>query len=66
MPYKDIQELPENIQNVLPKNAQKIWMRAFNSSINEYDEETAFKIAWYAVKVKYKKTDKGWVKKKSL
>ena len=49
----------------LPHHAQEIFKEAFNSATEEYDkEETAFKVAWSAVKQKYEKNDSDeWVKK---
>jgi cation transport regulator len=61
MPYKTINELPDGVQNVLPKHAQDIYKEAFNSAYEQYDtpqerqgdesrEEAAHKVAWSAVK----------------
>lgn len=64
--YETVDELPNNIKNVLPVSAQIIWLKAFNSAIKDgNNEETAIKIAWSAVKKKYKKVEdqKKWVKK---
>ncbi|MBI5797472.1 ChaB family protein [Candidatus Woesearchaeota archaeon] len=65
MPYKKIEQLPKPIQHVLPKRAQTLFMKAFNVAHFEYKNEViAFKVAWGAVKKKYKKNEKGkWVKK---
>ena len=68
MPYTTISHLPENVKNVLPKHAQEIFLEAYNSAWDEYDkpserrgnssrEETAFRVAWAAVKKKYEKND---------
>jgi len=74
MPYKYISELPKNIQHVLPKHAQEIYLNAFNNAWNEYadpdkrrpgvsQEETACRVAWAQVKHQYKKDAKGkWIK----
>lgn len=76
MPYKNISELPDGVQNVLPKHAQDIYKEAFNSAYDEYKdaknrrddadrEETAHKVAWNAVKNSYKKGDDSkWHTKK--
>lgn len=76
MPYKSVSELPERVRNVLPKHAQDIYKEAFNSAYDEYKspqsrrgdadhEETAHRVAWNAVKQKYKKGDDGsWHEKK--
>jgi cation transport regulator len=65
MPYQQIDELPDSVKNHLPKHAQEIFLAAFNNASKEYDEEeTAFKVAWSAVKNKYEKGDDGnWHKK---
>jgi len=65
MPYQEINALPDSVKNHLPKHAQEIFLAAFNSAIEEYDEEeTAFKVAWSAVKHKYEKGEDGnWHKK---
>ena len=50
MPYNNISELPDSIKNNLPKEAQQIFMAAFNNAFEDNDEETSIKIAWSAVK----------------
>lgn len=61
-------DLPENVTNVLPKHAQDIFREAFNSAYDEYKDpedrrgddgrdDTARRVAWAAVKKKYKKGD---------
>lgn len=72
MPYSSTSELPENVKSVLPDHAQHIFKEAFNSAYDEYKdaddrkgdadrEETAFKVAWAAVKNKYEKgPDDKW------
>lgn len=61
MPYSSIHDLPENIRSHLPKKAQEIYMKAFNSAWQQYDEVTAHKVAWSAVKKRYyKKSDGKW------
>jgi cation transport regulator len=65
MPYDSIKELPDSVKDNLPHHAQEIFKEAFNSASEEYkEEETAFKVAWSAVKKKYEKNDNDeWVKK---
>lgn len=77
MPYSSINDLPEQVANVLPEHAKTIFKEAFNNAYNEYEspnkrgsdesrEETAFKVAWSAVKKKYEKgADNKWHEKKS-
>jgi cation transport regulator len=64
MPYSTNQDLPANVKNVLPVEAQSIYRGAFNSAMsNGESEATARKIAWSAVKAKYRKAGDKWVKK---
>jgi len=75
MPYKNTGDLPENVRQSLPGGARDIFKEAYNSAWEQYSdegkrkddagrEETANKIAWSAVKKKYRKNEKGdWVKK---
>lgn len=66
MPYKELKELPDSVRDNLPKHAQEIYLSAFNSAWDQYDEpeerrgddtreETAHKVAWSAVKNTYAK-----------
>jgi cation transport regulator len=64
MPFKKKSELPKQIKDNLPSHAQEIFKEAFNSAYKQYkDEETAIKVAWSAVKNKYKKENNTWVEK---
>jgi cation transport regulator len=65
MPYTITDELPPGLRNHLPQHAQEIFLAAFNSAWDEYggDEERAFRIAWAAVKQRYRKRGKFWVAK---
>jgi cation transport regulator len=69
-PYKSQSELPDNVKNVLPSHAQEIYMEAYNSAWDQYDEpeerrgdssreETAHRVAWSAVKNKYEKDEES-------
>lgn len=53
MPYKSINDLPETVKK-LPEAAQKLFLSVFNTAIKSKTETMAFKIAWAAVKKKYK------------
>lgn len=76
MPYKETNELPDSVQNVLPEHAQDIYKEAFNSAWDEYKkpqdrrgdssrEEVAHRAAWSAVKKSYEKgADDKWHPKK--
>jgi cation transport regulator len=66
MPYRTVQDLPSNLRELLPQHAQEIFLKAFNSAWEEYQEqsnrsesisqeEMAFRVAWNAVKKKYTK-----------
>ncbi len=78
MPYKTTSELPDSVKNVLPAHAQDTYKEAFNSAYGEYrdardrrgdeDRETvAHKVAWSAVKHKYKKgADNKWHRKENV
>lgn len=70
MPYHKNEDLPEQVTGVLPKHAQDIYREAYNNAFDQYKdpdkrrgdesrEETAHKVAWNAVKKKYKKGDDG-------
>lgn len=74
MPYDKLSELPDSVKNSLPKHGQEIYKEAYNNAWDEYSdsedrkgeasqEETAHKVAWSAVKEKYKKSGDQWVKK---
>ena len=73
MPYDQRSELPDSVRKVLPEHAQEIYQKAFNSAWDDYKnpddrrgednrEEGAHKVAWSAVKQRYRKNDDGnWV-----
>ena len=74
MPYQKISDLPDSVKDNLPRHAQEIYMAAYNSAWEEYDEpeerrgdasreETAHRVAWAAVKKKYEKQGDKWVSK---
>jgi len=62
MPFASNISLPPQVQK-LPAKAKTIFRKAFNASFKEHGEETAFKIAWAAVKRVYNKTGGRWVMK---
>jgi cation transport regulator len=68
MPYDKISDLRDSLRDKLPKEAQEIYINAFNSAYDEYKdpdkrrgdqsrEETAHRVAWSAVENKYEKGD---------
>lgn len=70
MPYPTKSDLPDNVRNVLPEHAQEIYVEAYNSAWDQYDqpgerrddasrEETAHRVAWAAVKRKYQKDEES-------
>ncbi len=68
MPYKNLKDLPEPVQEHLPNHAQEIYLAAYNSAWDEYDhnEERAHQVAWSAVKKGgYEKDEESgrWVSK---
>ncbi len=76
MPYDKLSDLPDSVQDNLPKHAREIYKEAYNSAWDEYKrpedrqgdasrEETSHRVAWAAVKEKYKKENGRWVKKES-
>jgi cation transport regulator len=77
MPYGNINELPDNVKNNLPKHAQEIFKKAFNNAYDEYKdpedrkkggsrEDAARRVAWSAVKKTYEKgADDKWHPKES-
>ena len=74
MPYSSLTDLPEQVRRVLPHHAQEIYQKAFNHAYETYKnpasrkgsrEETSHRVAWAAVKQKYKKVanTEDWVPK---
>jgi cation transport regulator ChaB len=65
MPYSRTSELPAGVRNNLPKEAQSIWMRIFNSAYNQYHtDDKAAATAWAGLKRAGYKQDKegNWSK----
>ncbi len=74
MPYEKTSDLPAPVKDHLPPHAQEIYRSAFNNAWEEYKssqdrrddssrEEVAHKVAWTAVKNKYKKQGDKWIAK---
>lgn len=72
MPYQSRSDLPDNVKGVLSNvpHAQDIYREAYHSAYKRYKdpqerrenasrEEVAHKVAWNAVKEKYKKGNDG-------
>ncbi|HEV2301484.1 MAG TPA: ChaB family protein [Stellaceae bacterium] len=67
MPYARTSELPPAVRR-LPPHAQEIFLSAFNGAWGSYadrnpqaQEEIAFRVAWAAVKKRYRKEGGRWV-----
>jgi cation transport regulator len=66
MPYARNRDLPKGVRSHLPRGAQTIFRKAFNSADEQYEEESrARSVAWAAVKKKYRKDRAGEWRKKS-
>lgn len=74
MPYARNADLPKSVRDNLPRDAQTIYRKTYNSAFEQYAsaekrrgaatrEETAHRVAWAAVKDSYEKTGDRWVKK---
>ena len=68
MPYRSNDELPEGLRRHLPPGAQGIFRKTFNRAWQTYRtrpeqqrEEVAHRVAWAAVKRKYRKFGTDWV-----
>ena len=66
MPYAANDDLPPSVRSHLPLHAQDIFRAAFNNAFEAHSddrerEEIAFRIAWAAVKRKYRKMGACWV-----
>jgi cation transport regulator len=68
MPYRVNTDLPGAVQRHLPANAQTIYREAFNHAWSTYEgearrEEIAHRVAWAAVKKRYRKSADTWTLK---
>jgi len=66
MPYADNSELPPAVRDHLPPHAQDIYRGAFNAAWRQHSgdprrEEAAHRIAWAAVKRRYRKLGRTWM-----
>jgi len=74
MPYRTVYELPDSVQDNLPRHAQEIYKAAYNAAWEEYAdpskrrefisrEEVSHRMAWTAVKKEYVRNQYGrWVR----
>jgi cation transport regulator len=68
MPYETIDDLPDSVRGHLPTHAQEIYRSAFNHAWASYaddrrQEEIAHRVAWAAVKRRYRKAGEFWVER---
>jgi cation transport regulator len=68
MPYASNIDLPDNLRDILPAHAQDIFRAAFNHAWQDHShdpdrEAIAHRIAWAAVKRRYRKQRDRWVEK---
>jgi cation transport regulator len=68
VPYDHNAELPKPVRDHLPEHAQTIYREAFNHAWQQYagdpeHKEIAHRVAWSAVKRKYRKAGDRWVPK---
>ncbi len=66
MPYRTNSDLPVPVRHHLPPAAQTIYREAFNNAWQQYAasdrrEEIAHRVAWSAVKRRYRKAGQMWV-----
>jgi cation transport regulator len=68
VPYASNADLPPRVRRHLPPHAQDIFRSAFNHAWEEYGateprriEEIAHRVAWSAVKKRYRKFGDSWV-----
>lgn len=68
MPYASNADLPPSVRKHLPDHAQDIFRSAFNHAWETYGrsspervEEIAHRVAWAAVKKRYRKVADAWV-----
>ena len=72
MPYTSNQDLPRSVRAHLPAHAQDIFRSAFNAAWRTYGgtdpahiEGIAHRVAWAAVKKRYRKLGDTWVPRES-
>jgi len=68
MPYARNDDLPQSVRGALPPHAQDIFRNAFKHAWETYGgsksdrvEEIAHRVAWAAVKKRYRKVGSSWV-----
>jgi cation transport regulator len=66
MPYATNSDLPAPVRHHLPPTARTIYREAFNNAWDQYAksgrrEEIAHRVAWAAVKKRFRKGNGSWV-----
>ncbi|MEY2833177.1 MAG: hypothetical protein RLZZ574_2436 [Cyanobacteriota bacterium] len=63
MTYQQLEELPKEVTEKLPKHGQQLFMAAYNAvSENGMNEENATHVAWSSVKKSYQQDrDGNWI-----
>jgi cation transport regulator len=66
MPYATNTELPASVRHHLPERVQDIFREVFNGAWSTYAgrqsrEQIAHRVAWAAVKKRYRKLGREWV-----
>jgi cation transport regulator len=66
MPYRTTDDLPDSIRHHLPPHAQAIFLAAFNNAWQQHAQDpdreaTVHRIAWGAVKRRYRKIGDDWM-----
>lgn len=74
MPYNSIDELPKPLKVNLPKDAKEIYVSVYNMTWGQHahvldrrigasPEDVAHRMAWEAVRDKFRKQGNEWVRK---
>ena len=73
MPYACNEDLPPSVRGHLPDHAQNIYRSAFNHAWQTYGrrdpanvEAIAHRVAWAAVKTRYRKIGNTWVAREDI
>ncbi|AAS82654.1 ORF84 [Agrotis segetum granulovirus] len=62
MPYNNVSDLPSRVKNSLPYQAQRMYLRVYNSAMDRYENPS--RVAWGVVKKHYTKLKDGrWVQR---
>ena len=63
MTYQQLEDLPQEVSQKLPKHGQQLFMAAYNAASGDgMDEKNAEKVAWNSVKNSYREDKEGnWV-----